>query len=78
MICIYFDNKFDWLDLAYGLVYPMWWHMDEYDRETKEEHDEVCVEETLQLARLKFDIDGEGDKEALGMVYCSINIWYGS
>ena len=29
-------------------------------KETDEEHDEDCVEEGFQLARVKFNIDGEG------------------
>ena len=36
-------------------------------KETDEEHDEDCVEEGFQLARVKFNIDGEGG-----------NIWDGS
>ena len=30
------------------------------------------------LARVKFDRDGKGDREALGTGICSINIWDGS
>ena len=43
-----------------------------------EEHDEDCVEERFQLARVKFDIDGKWGREALGMRYCAINICDGS
>ena len=43
--------------------------------ETNEEHDEDCVEETLQLDSLKFDGDGERRREALGTGNCNINIW---
>ena len=43
--------------------------------ETDEEHDEDCVEEGFQLARVKLDEDGEGSKEALGMGNRSIKIW---
>ena len=32
----------------------------------------------FQLARVQFDRDGEGNREALGMANCSINIWDGS
>ena len=37
-------------------------------------HDEDCAEEGLQLARVKFDGDGEGGTEALDMRNRSINI----
>ena len=43
-------------------------------RETDEKHDESSVEEGFQLVKVKFDRGGEGDKEAPGMGYCSINI----
>ena len=33
-----------------------------------------CVEEGLQLARVKNDRDGEGSREALNMGNCRINI----
>ena len=42
--------------------------------ETDEEHDEDCAEEGFQLARVKFDRDGEGGREGLGMENCIINI----
>ena len=42
--------------------------------EPDEEHNEDCVEDGLQLARVKFKIDGNGDKDALGILYYSINI----
>ena len=32
----------------------------------------------FQLAKLKFDRDGEGGRKALGMGNCRINIWDGS
>ena len=48
------------------------------NRKTDEEHDEGCVEEWYLLARVKFDRDGEGGREALGMENCSINILDGS
>ena len=48
------------------------------NRETSEEHDEDCVEEGFQLARVKFDRDGEVGSEALGMGNRSINISDGS
>ena len=45
------------------------------NRETDEEYDKKYVEEGFQLARVKFDRDGEGGREDLGMGNCSINIW---
>ena len=41
---------------------------------TDEKHDEDCVKEVFQLAMVKFDRDGEGGREALSVVNCSINI----
>ena len=84
MICIQIDNKFDWLGLPHGLVYPIFVAADKWlnwvgqNRETDEEHDEHCVEEGFQLARVKFDRDGVGGREALGLGNRSINIWDGS
>ena len=46
----------------------------EQNKETDEEHNEDCVEEEFQLARVKFGRDGERGREALGMGNCSINI----
>ena len=43
--------------------------------ETNEEYNEDWVEEGFEMARLKFDRDGVGHREALGMVNCTINIW---
>ena len=48
------------------------------NRETDENHAEVCVEEGFQLARVKFDRDNEWGREVLGVENCSINIWDGS
>ena len=56
----------------------MWLNQVGQNRETTEEHNEDCVEEGFNLARVKFDRDGEGDREALGMGNCSINVWDGS
>ena len=84
MICIQIDNKFDWLGLLYGLIYlifvvaGMWLNWVGQNRETDEEHDEDCIEEGFQLARVKFDRDGEGGREALGLGNRSINISDGS
>ena len=44
------------------------------NRETSEEHDEDCIEEEFQLARIKYDRHSEGGREALGMENCSVNI----
>ena len=46
----------------------------EQNRETTEEHDDDCVEEGFQLAKVKLDKDGEEGREALGMRNRSINI----
>ena len=43
------------------------------NKETDEEHDEDCVEEGFNIARMKFDRDGKGDREAVGMGYCTSN-----
>ena len=45
------------------------------NRETDEEHDEDCVDEGFQLARVKFDRDGKEGGETLGMWYCGSNNW---
>ena len=44
------------------------------NRETDEEHDEDCVEEGFQWARIKFERDGEGGMEGLGMRNYSTNV----
>ena len=54
----------------------VWWLGQ--NRETNEEHDKNCVKEWFQLARVIFDRDGEGSREALGMGDCNINILVGS
>ena len=43
------------------------------NREITEEHEDDCVEEGFQLARVKLEKDGEKRREALGMGNCSIN-----
>ena len=40
----------------------MWLHGVGQNRETDKEHDDDCVEEGFQLARLKFDRDDEGGR----------------
>ena len=78
MICKQLDNKFKWLGLPCSLVYPIIivtrLNGVGQNMETDEEHDEDCVEEGFQLARVKLDKDGEGSKEALGMGNRSIKI----
>ena len=37
------------------------------NRQTDKEHDEDWVEEEFQLTRVKFDRDGNGGREALGL-----------
>ena len=49
----------------------VWLYGVEQNRETDEEYDEDCVEEGFQLARMKFERDGMGGREAIGMGYCS-------
>ena len=66
-----------WFDISNTYV-SAWWNGVGQNRETDEEHDKYCVEEGFQLARVKFDRDGEGGSEAPGMGNCSINIWDGS
>ena len=55
----------------------MWSNGIEQNRETDEKQDKDYVEEKLQLARVNFDKDVEGGREALRMGYCHINIWDG-
>ena len=67
----------------------MWSNGRRKNRENDEEHDEDCVEEWFQLARVKYDRDGEGGREkhdrdverareTLGVGNCSIIIRDGS
>ena len=70
-----------WLAIWFGISNTcgeVWLNQVGQNRETNEEHDEDCVEEGFNLARVKFDRDGEGGREALGMGNCSINVWDGS
>ena len=52
----------------------MWLNGEGQNRETDQEHDEDCIEEGYHLARIKYDRDSEGGREALGMRNCSVNI----
>ena len=45
----------------------MWLNGIRQVRKTDEEHDKDSAEEEFQLTRVKFDSDGDGDREALGM-----------
>ena len=56
----------------------MWSNGIKQNRETDEEHDEDYLKESFQIARVKFDRDVEGEREAQGMRKCSINILNGS
>ena len=69
-----------WLGIWFGIsnTCGVWSNGVGQDRENDEEHDEECAEEGFQLTRVKFDINGAGGGEALGMGYSSINIWDGS
>ena len=64
-----------WFGIWFGISNNcgMWTNGVEKNRETDDEHDEHCVEEGFQLARGKFDRDGKGDRESVGMSYCSVN-----
>ena len=53
----------------------MWFYRVGQSREIGKEHDDDSVEEGFQLARVKFDRDGGGGREILGVGCCSINIW---
>ena len=68
------------LALAYDISNScgVWWNREWKDRKTDQECDKDCIEVRLQLARVKFDRDDEGDRKALGMRCCSINICDGS
>ena len=52
--------------------------LDRKNRKTYEEHDQDCIEEDFQLTSVYFDRDGVGESEAVGTVYCSINVSDGS
>ena len=76
MICIYLDNKFNWLGIWFGISYicgGVWSNGVGQNRGTDEEHDEDFVEEGFHLAGVKFDRDGEGSTGALCTGNCSIN-----
>ena len=71
----------DWLGICFGLFNTcggVWLNWVGQIRETNEERDENYVVDGFHLTRVKFDRDGEGGREALGMGNCSIIIWYGS
>ena len=71
-----------WLGIWFGLSNycddGVWSNGVGQNRETDEWHDEDCVEEWFELARVKFEKDDEGGREALGVGNFSINIWDGS
>ena len=63
-----------WYTQLFCLTLCAWSHRVRQSRKTDEEHEEHCAEKRFQLAKVKFDREGENDREALGMGYCSINI----
>ena len=66
-----------WLGILFGLSNncdSVWSNGVGQNRETDEEHDEDCIEEGFQLARIKYDRDSEGGREAPFVGNCSINI----
>ena len=66
-----------WLDIWFGLSNTcdgVWSNGVGKNRETDAEHDEDCTKEGFQLARVKFDRDGEAGREAVDVRNCSINI----
>ena len=70
-----------WHDIWFGLSNTcdgMWSNGVGKNRETDGEHDEDCVEEGFQLARVNIDRNGVGGRETLGVENFSINIWDGS
>ena len=70
-----------WLGIWLGLSNTcddLWLNGVGRNSKSDEKHDEDCVKEVFQLAMVKFDRDGEGGREALGVGKCSINIWDGS
>ena len=64
--------------MVWYIQYLRWRVVLGQNRETDEEHDEDCIEEGFQLARVKLDENGEGGRQAVGMGNHSINIWDGS
>ena len=62
-----------WLSIWFGIPNNcgLWSQGVGQNREANEKYDEGSVEEEFQLARVKFDINSEDDKEAPWMGYCS-------
>ena len=56
----------------------MWLNGVGQNRESNEEHNEDCIEDGFQLARVKCGKDGARGREALGMGNCNSNVWDGS
>ena len=66
-----------WLRIWFGLSNncdSVWSNRVGQNREIDEEHDEDCIEEGFPLARIKYDRDSEGGREALVVRNCSVNI----
>ena len=74
MIRISLDNKFEWVGLAYDLKYPILVTSGQigYDKIKK------LMKNMMRIILKRSIRDGEGEREALGMGYCSINIKDGS
>ena len=71
----------DWLAICFGTFngcVGVWLNGLRQNRGATEGDNEYCVEKVFQLASVKFYTDCEGDREALGIGNCSINIWDGS
>ena len=66
-----------WLAISFGITNTCrgaWLNGVEQSSKTTEEHNDYCVEEGFQLARIKLDKAGEETREALYMGNCRINI----
>ena len=68
-----------WLGICFGIFNNcgVWSSGVVQDKSMKnyEEHDKDSAEEEFQLTKVRFNRESQGDSAALGMSYCSINIW---
>ena len=53
----------------------VWSNGVEQNRETDKEHGKDCVEDGFQLARVKYDMDGEEGREVLIVVSIVVSIF---
>ena len=70
-------NELTWFGIWFGISNTcggVWSNGVWQNRKNDEKHDKDCVKEGFQLARVKFDRDVEGGKEAVGMGNCNISI----